>query len=61
MSSTHSAPSAKGPHKLLRVYKEAIEALRGRDLKTQVAAAGYEWHPETIPVRFLGRDYLLAV
>lgn len=59
--STHDAPSAEGPHKLLRVYKEAVEALRGRDLRTQVAAAGYDWHPESITVRFLGRDYLLSI
>jgi hypothetical protein len=59
--STHGGPSTESPHKLLRVYQEAVAALRGRDLRTQVAAAGYQWHPETIPVRFLGRDYLLSV
>jgi hypothetical protein len=56
-----SLPSAQSPHKLLRVYQEAVEALRGRDLKKQVAAAGYAWHPETIQVQFLGRDYALSV
>jgi hypothetical protein len=54
-------PRAESPHKLLRVYTEAVEALRRRDLRTQVTAAGYEWQPDTVPIRFLGRDYLLTV
>ncbi len=58
---THGAPSAEGPHKLLRVYREAVEALRGADLAPRVAAAGYEWHPDSIPIRFLERDYRLSV
>ena len=26
-----------------------------------MTAAGYEWSPDTVPIRFMGRDYLLSV
>jgi hypothetical protein len=54
-------PNAESPHKLLRVYNDAVEALRGLGIEKQVAAAGYDWDPKSITVRFLGRDYRLSV
>ncbi len=58
--SAAAAPGVPTGDKLLRVYKEAVEALRGRDLPKQVAAAGYDWNPQSITVRFLGREYRLS-
>ncbi len=56
-----STPTAETPHKLVRVYGEAREALRGSDLAGRTAAAGYRYDPETIPIDFLGRRFLLSV
>jgi hypothetical protein len=56
-----STPSAESPHKLVRVYREAIEALRGHDLNRRCEAAGYAWHPESIPMPFLGRRFVFSV
>jgi hypothetical protein len=61
-------PNPESPHKLLRVYNEAVQALRGLGIEKRVAAAGYDWDPGApgasphgITVRFLGTDYRLSV
>ncbi len=56
-----SSPSAQAPHKLVRVYTEAIEALRGSDLERRCEAAGYAWDPKSIPMPLLGRQYSFSV
>ena len=54
-------PGAPGemPHKLLRVYQEARDALRALDLRARCEAAGYRFDPACISVDFLGRRFLL--
>ncbi len=56
-----STPSAQAPHKLVRVYTEAIEALRGSDLERRCESAGYTWDPRRIPMPLLGRQYAFSV
>ena len=55
------APNAESPHKLVRVYREAIEALRGHDLRRRCEAAGYAWDPESISMPFLGTPFVFSV
>ncbi len=56
-----SAPTAETPHKLVRVYQEAQEALRGSDLPGRAAAAGYTYDPERMTIDFLGQRFFLSV
>ena len=56
-----STPNVETPHKLWRVYREALDALRGRDLRERAAAAGYAWDPELIQVPFLGAPFTFSV
>ena len=53
--------AANAPHKLVRVYEEAIAALRGRNIEERCAAAGYRYHPECIEMPFLGRRFVFSV
>jgi hypothetical protein len=53
--------AADAPHKLVRVYEEAVAALRGRNIEERCAAAGYPYHPERIDVRFLGKSFVFSV
>jgi len=52
-------PAADAPHKLLRVYQEARDALRAFDLRVRCQAAGYGFDPACVCVDFLGRRFLL--
>ncbi len=58
---TPTPPTAETPHKLVRVYREALEALRGSDLAARCTAAGYRYHPERIDIDFLGRRFHFSV
>ncbi len=53
--------NAEAPHKLMHVYSEALEALRGKDLAARCRAAGYDWGPEAIRLPFLGRPFVFSV
>jgi hypothetical protein len=53
--------AADAPHKLVRVYEEAVAALRGSNIVERCAAAGYPYHPERIEMRFLGRLFVFSV
>lgn len=56
-----NAPTADTPHKLWRVYTEALDALRGCDLEKRCSAAGYRYHPETMQIGFLGRCFYFSI
>jgi hypothetical protein len=56
-----SQPTAETPHKLWRVYEEAVAALRGKDIAVRCAAAGYRYDPERIDMTFLGRRFEFSV
>ena len=46
-------------HKLLRVHRLALEALRGVDLPGRCAAAGYAGGPAGARIRFLGVEHMI--
>ena len=56
-----SAPTAETPHKLLRVYREALDALRPLDLPSRCAAAGYPYGADMVDIRFLGKLFRFSV
>jgi len=56
-----STPNVETPHKLWRVYREALDALRGRDLRERAVAAGYAWDPECIQAPFLGVPFTFSI
>jgi hypothetical protein len=45
----------------VRVYREALEALRGADLALRCAAAGYRHDPQHLEIDFLGRRFHFSV
>jgi len=47
-------------HKYWRVYEEALEALRGRDLAERCEAGGLAFNPEGVEIAFLDRRYRLC-
>jgi hypothetical protein len=48
-------------HKYWRVYDEALESLRGKDLAERCAAAGFRYDPGGIEIPFFDRMYSLSV
>jgi len=55
------ALDATAPHKLMNVYREALDSLRGRDLEERCRAAGYDWDPHSIRLSMLGRPFVFSV
>lgn len=56
-----SGGKVETPHKYWRVYREALDALRGRDLRERAAAAGYAADAETIRAPFLGVPFTFSI
>ncbi len=53
--------NAEAPHKLMNVYAEALEGLRGKDLAARCRAAGFGYDPVAIQLPFLGRPFVFSV
>jgi hypothetical protein len=56
-----SSPNTETPHKLWRVYREALDALRPLDLAKRAAAAGYTGDAACIQTPFLGRKFTFSI
>lgn len=59
--STAATLNAEAPHKLMKVYAEALEALRGHDLEERCQAAGFPWDPVAIKLSLMGQGFVFSV